>query len=539
MNIHGSMYQMLSESVQLHPRDNAMLFSGKYVVYQELKDMVDRLANGLEAMGVGPGVVVTMALPNTFEAVVAFYAVNKLGGLCHMVHPLTPVKQMTRFLEETGSEMLFILDVMYGHYQDLLKEPGIRLILASAVQELGWLKRTLYRLMNRKRIPSSTALPDHAYPYASISRDGESETYPFKAETTQIYLHSGGTSGEPKTIELSSLAINALGLKADYILKEPNYRNCHMLAVLPMFHGFGLCMGIHAMLVLGAVSTLMPKFNASETIRLIKQNRLNYIIGVPSLYEALLQDPSFAGAHLKNLRQAFVGGDYVALDLKRRFDQVMVAHQSQARLCEGYGLTEVVSVASVNILQENNPHTVGKALPGIEIRTVDVESRDFLPVNTPGEIAIRGETMMNGYLNDDEANHKTFLMDSEGHRWLLTGDYGVVDSDGYVHFKQRLKRIVKVLGMPVMPSEIENLIMSLHEIKEVAAVGMPDLDKGSVIKLFIVLDAQKPRTYDDEGLKSFIKAELSVYAMPKEIVHLTELPKTPLGKVDTLKLEAM
>ncbi|MDY0278866.1 MAG: AMP-binding protein, partial [Acholeplasma sp.] len=296
--------------------------------------------------------------------------------------------------------------------------------------------------------------------------------------------------------------------------------------------------GVHAMLVFGGADTLMPKFDANKTIQLLKGNKINYLIGVPTLFEALLNHPEFSGPHLKNLRQAYVGGDYVSPSLKQRFNQVMADNQSHAQLLEGYGLTEVVTVCAVNTIFDQKMGTVGKPLPGIDIKIIDLETRETLPINESGEIAVSGPTRMNGYLNDTQATNSTFLS-IDGKTYVLTGDYGAIDEDGYIIFKQRLKRIIKVSGMPVLPSEIETLVSSMPGISEVAAVGVKDQDRGNMIKLFITLKPGITKKISDEEIKSKIKSELSIYAVPKSIVYLDKMPKTIIGKIDTKELDKM
>ncbi|MDY0373239.1 MAG: fatty acid--CoA ligase family protein, partial [Candidatus Izemoplasmatales bacterium] len=212
---------------------------------------------------------------------------------------------------------------------------------------------------------------------------------------------------------------------------------------------------------------------------------------------------------------------------------------SQARLLEGYGLTEVVTVSAVNIPTDSAPRGVGKPLPGIDMAIYDGDKQAFCGPNEAGEIVVSGPTMMNGYLKDSEATEQTIMTDETGKSWIRTGDYGMIDSDGYVWFKQRLKRIVKVLGMPVLPAEIENLMTSLAEIKEAAAVGVPDSEKGFVIKLYLVKEPTAQTAVADDTIKQLIKSEISPYAVPGEIVYLSELPKTDLGKIDTRKLETI
>jgi long-chain acyl-CoA synthetase len=535
MNPKQSMYQLIRETAQAFPQRPALLFMGKEVTYEQLITEVDKAAYGLIQDGLKAGDVITLCLANFFETVYLFYAANKLGILLHMVHPLTPPAQMKTFMTETGSRVLFITDSFWGVYAPLLESMPIRILLVNPMRTMGLIKQTAYRLINRKRLKGLIRSERLKNVDFYFSRWGETPTVA-NAVGPAVYLHSGGTSGTPKTIQLSSFAINALAMQVDYVMAEADFNDRHMLAVLPMFHGFGLCMGIHGMLVFGGADTLMPKFNAKQTIQMIKKNQISYIIGVPTLFNALLHHPKFAGPHLQNLRQAYVGGDFVSPALKERFNTVMQEHGSNARLLEGYGLTEVVSVCAVNTLKASKEGTVGKPLPGIDIQVVDLETRMVCPADQPGEIAIHGETMMLGYLGETEQTSSAFFTDSSGVKWILTGDYGYFDTEGYLHFKQRLKRIVKVSGMPVMPSEIETILTAYPNVREAAAIGVPDEQLGHVIRVYLALKDQNS-PIDETALKQRIKSQLSVFAVPKQIIILEELPKTVIGKVDTLSLQ--
>lgn len=536
MQVKTSLYEVLLETKIQSPNNNALLFMKKYVTYEELIKNIDLVSAGLYQLGIRAGDKVTMAMPNVFEAIYSFYAVNRLGAIAHFVHPLTPVKQISRFMEKLGSKTLMILDTFYDHYKEVLELEGTRLILANPTDSFSIVKKLGYAVINRKK-RKGIVYSNRVIKFKELLKYKDiPASSPSLLKADSVYLHSGGTSGEPKTICLSDFAINSLASKTSYILGETEFKDRHMLAVLPLFHGFGLCMGIHAMLAFGGVDTLMPKYDSKETIELLKNNQVNYVIGVPSLFENLISHPEVRGAHLKNLHQAFVGGDYVALDLKYRFDRLMKEYGSKARLLEGYGLTEVVTVCAVNTLQDHLQTSVGKVLPGLEINIVDLETREFLPKDSLGEIVVSGDTMMNGYL-ESESSTEVFL--SQGKKtWVLTGDYGFIDQEGYLHFKQRLKRIIKVSGMPVLPSEIENLIMNMSDVKEVSAVGVPDEQRGNMIKLFVVASALKEEILT-ETIKQTIKEELGIYAVPKEIVYLETLPKTIIGKVDTRQLEKM
>lgn len=537
MQANMTLFQAVETTANEFPNRIALQFMGKRISYKSLIDKINLTAKGLSLLGFQSGDIMTLCLPNIFETIYTFYAAHKLGVICHMVHPLTPVNQLKNQMIATNSKGLMIVDTFYDHYSSLLDDLNGFIILATPVDEYGLIKKLGYRFINRARLqvikPHNRLYRFHEL----LSDQTPVSTVATNPKQTAVYLHSGGTSGTPKTIELSHYAINQLASNTDYILDEHNFENRHMLAVLPMFHGFGLCMGVHAMLCFGGVDTLMPKFKADDVIKLIKKNQINYVIGVPTLFEALLNNPNFKGPHLVNLKQAFVGGDYVSPTLKQRFNTIMSRWQSPALLLEGYGLTEVVTVCAVNTRFDNKEGTVGRALPGITIAIVDTETKAMLSVGDYGEIAVSGPTQMNGYLSDVEGTAST-IKNYDGQSYVLTGDYGKMDGDGYVYFKQRLKRIIKVSGMPVLPSEIETLVSTYDHISEVAAVGVSDEQRGSRIRLFVTLKPGMDKLVSDAEIMEKIKSELSIYAVPKSITYLDQMPKTIIGKIDTRALES-
>lgn len=536
MEFNKTLYEAVKETAKKFPERNALLFMGKYITYQQLVEHIDKVASGFYDLGIRKGDVVTLAMPNVFEAIFALYGLNKIGVICHLVHPLTPAIQMSKFMKQTKSNHILVLEAFFEHYKSLLKEKDLKLILVNPVNEFGFIKKIGYKILNKKKL-KNIEFDDRVLSFSNIKSSTDIDGNIIEAHDTAFLLHSGGTSGEPKTIELSNYAINFLADKIPHIMGKKTFNNTHMLAVLPMFHGFGLCMGIHGMMMCGGVDTLMPKFDSDEAIKLIKNNQINIIIGVPSLFESLLRHKEFRCKELKNVEQAFVGGDYVALDLKNRWDEAMKYYYSKARLLEGYGLTEVVTVSCVNTLKEHNQGSVGKPLPGIKMAILNQKTKEIIGDDVAGEIVVNGPTMMNGYLNDDIATQQT-IIDINGEKWVRTGDLGFIDSEGYVHFKQRLKRIIKVSGIPVLPSEIENFMMSLEEVKEVAAIGVSDPFKGNKVKLFIAWNkGQIPLSHTK--IKNLIKNNISRYAEPDEIVEMAELPKTVIGKVNVLELEKM
>lgn len=538
MNPNQSLYRTLADTASRHPENAALHLMGKSLSYREFLTQVERVASGLSARGIRQGDVLTLCMPNVFDCLFVFYAANKIGAVCHMVHPMTPAKQMERFLTETDSHFLFVLDSFHAVFEPLLGAGNLTLVLCSPVDGLSVVKRIGYRILNRKKLSGVRRHPS-LLKFSAFQKAGAPvPEAPRDPKADSMLLHSGGTSGKPKTIALSDFAVNSLAMKADFILEEEDLRDKKMLAVLPMFHGFGLCMGVHGLLCFGGCDVLMPKFSAKETIGLLKKNQLNFIIGVPTLFENLLSNPEFAGPHLKNLRRAYVGGDFVSPTLKEQFDRTVANHGSESRLLEGYGLTEVVTVCAVNRLSDYRPDSVGRPLPGIKVKIVGLSTREELPLGTSGEIAVAGDTRMNGYFRDPETTASTFWKGPDGDTYVLTGDYGRMGEAGHLYFQQRMKRIVKVSGMPVMPSEIETLVTAIPGVAEAAAIGVDDFERGHMIKLFIRMKPGDFPRPEESTLRKKIKEEISPYAVPKSVEFLGEMPHTLIGKVDIPALEA-
>lgn len=522
MDIDVSLYRALANGAARVPASApALYYKGKAFSYGTLLRSIDRLAAGLVRLGVRSGDAVTICMPNTPESVCALYAVNKIGAVAHLVHPLAPQKQLARFMEKVSSVLLITLNINLRQYAPLAAQLKLGIVSASPAQSLGALKRRLFDFANRKDIVKCGI--DYA---RLLKKDGVAEET--ATPDAAVYLHSGGTSGEPKVIALSSAAVNALVAKAPHILSfMDKLEGTSMLAVLPTFHGFGLAMGVHAPLVWGAVAALMPKFSTKETIDLIERGRLNYLIGVPALYEALLKNPRFCGEKLKNVRIAFIGGDSVMPDLLERFNTRMAEGGSSARLFEGYGLTETVTVCNVNLFDAVRAGSVGKPLPGIDVRIVD-DSGAEVPTGETGEIWIAGDTLMNEYLGAAEETAEAFA-DLDGVKYVRTGDAGCVDADGFLYFKQRIKRIIKIAGISVYPSEIEAVASSLGIEETCAVEGKSDMGK-TTVELYLYTSGARPST---EQVRQTILESLGKYAVPTVVEYLeTPFPRTLVGKVD-------
>lgn len=508
----------------------ALYYKGKFFSYKTLKINVDILAEALTYKGVVKGEAVTVCMPNIPEAIYALYAISKIGATAHMVHPLAPCEQLKNFMKKVNSVMLITLNINSKEYAPLASTLRYGIVTVSPANSLGSIKRRIFDFTSRKSILKRA---DNITDYNSLIKNRKAAGI---SESSKVYLHSGGTSGEPKVIVLSDSTVNALVSRAPHILGfMPRIEGTFMLAVLPMFHGFGLAMGVHAPLCYGAVSVLMPKFSTKETIDLIKKGRLNYIIGVPALYEALLRREEFNGGSLKNIKVGFVGGDCVSPDLIERFNARMEKWGSEARLFEGYGLTETVTVCNVNLYGASKIGSVGKPLPDIKMLIAD-ENNKPLACGATGEILIGGDTLMDGYL-DNPTDTQAAFVEIDGCKYVRTGDAGTVDEDGFLYFKQRIKRIIKISGISVYPSEIENVAASLSPDICAACAIEGKNDKGNtIVELYLVSTAQEKDRPNAEDIKEGILKQLGKYAVPQKVTYLESMPQTLVGKIDVLAL---
>ena len=518
------MYQTIKDFYKKDLNSPALLYMGRTFTYAQLFDEIDKAAAKLSAY-VKEGDVATVCMPNTPECVFCFYALNRLGVVAHMVHPLAPLNQIKKFMTAANSKLLITLSINLEKYAPLTSEYPI--VSVHPARTLGAIKRRLFDIKVKPYNGDMTGITDY----------DDLKVLPLPPEparddkTAGVYLNSGGTGGEPKIIELSDDAVNKLGNRGLEALGLPDGRGMYMLAVVPMSHGYGLTMGVHTTLTYGAVSVLMPKFDVKLTVKLVKKNKMHFLVGVPNLYRALLKQKGFNGKALKNIYIGYVGGDCVPQPLLDEFNDRMKNVGAKCRLFEGYGLTETTNVCVVNNYDHNRRGSLGKPFIGLTAAICQPDTDKLLSVGEKGEILIAGDTLMNGYLNNPKDTAAAFVT-IDGVKYVRTGDYGYMDDDGYLYFVQRLKRIIIISGINVFPRDIEASAMELDGVTGACAVEYKDKGK-TKIALYLT---GKPLPAD--VVRTKITADLSHYAKPTIVEFIDKIPVTPMLKADTLALSA-
>lgn len=537
----GSMMDAVSAVAEKYPDQAAYTFQGVKTTYRELLEQAHRVARAFAAAGVRKDDRVTVCLPNCPQAVLCFYGLNLIGAVATMIHPLSSVGEIAFYLRDSGSKVAVTLDQFYGKFQDVMQEqPLDKLIVATIGDALTPILRAGYWLTQGRKLQ----VPEIAAPaekWRAFLQNGDAYEQPYlvkrMAEEPAAILFSGGTTGVTKGILLSNLNFNALGLQTIAMATtfEPGQR---MLAAMPMFHGFGLGVCIHTMLVAGGTCILVPRVSVESYARLLKKEQPNYIAGVPTLYEGITRNPYMDGVNLACLKGVFSGGDSLSIELKKKFDLFLKEHGATVQVREGYGTTECVTASCLTPYDMYREGSIGLPFPDTYYKIVQVGTTDELPYGEEGEICLTGPSMMMGYINQPEETKNTMRLHADGHTWIHTGDLGYMDEDGFIYFRQRIKRMIVTSGYNVYPSQLENIIDAHEAVQMSCVIGVKDPYKMQKVKAFVVLKpgvAETPELM--ESIREHCRRHIAKYAMPYEIEVRDSLPKTLVGKVAYTVLE--
>ena len=538
----GSMYDKVASISENYPDYIAYDFMGSKTRYKDFIRKVDECARALAAIGVKEGESVTICMPNAPQAVIMFYAVNKIGAIANMVHPLSGEKEIEFCLKESASVVCLTLDQFYGKFENIRNNIPLRsLILTSIKDALSPIKKKGYYLADGRKIKKVPANAEIVW-WEKFLRDGARYHGPFhavrKSEDPAVILYSGGTTGTMKGILLSNMNFNALSQQI--IATNPMFKpGDKMLAVMPIFHGFGLGVCIHSMLASGGRCLLIPRFNPESYAKLLKKHKPNFIAGVPTLYEALLRIKSLDRVDLSCLKGVFSGGDSLSIELKKRFDAFLANHNASIPVREGYGTTECVTASCLTPSHMAKEGSIGLPFPDTFYKIVKPGTEEEVPYGEEGEICLAGPTVMMEYINNPEETANTLRRHKDGLNGVHTGALGMMDDEGFIYFRQRIKRMIVTSGYNVYPSRIEN-ILDAHELVHMSCViGVPDPYKIQKVAAFVVL---KPdvKVSEDEARKillEYCSKHVAKYAMPAYIEFRDMLPKTLVGKVAYRVLE--
>jgi len=540
-----TIYEMIRDTAERFPDNIAYEFMGKQTTYAQFLRRIDLTAQSYLAMGVRKGDRVTICMPNCPQAVDSFYALNRIGAIGNMIHPLSAAGEIKFYLDFSHSHVILTLDQFYPKVDSIRKElkDSVTILVARIKDELPPVLAVGFALTKGRKLPKVPARAAGVLRWNDFLAAGRQRTLPLpeidgKAEDGAAILYSGGTTGTTKGILLSNLNFNALGLQTIAASGFAPIDGMKMLSVMPVFHGFGLGIGIHTALIGGATCILVPQFNVNTYADLLVKKKPNIIPGVPTLFEALLRAEKLEKADLGFLKGVFCGGDSLSIELKKKVDAFLTAHNATVQIRQGYGLTECVTASCLTPKDYNREGSIGVPFPDTYYKICKPGTMEEVAPNTEGEICLTGPTVMVEYVDNPEETAHTLRRHSDNRIWLHTGDLGKMDEDGFIYFSQRIKRMIITSGYNVYPGQLENVIDGHEKVLLSCVIGVKDPYKMQKIKAFVVLKpGNEPSDEVKRELLDYCRLHIAKYAMPYDIEFRTELPKTLVGKVAYRVLE--
>ncbi|WP_291391598.1 long-chain fatty acid--CoA ligase [Devosia sp.] len=515
------------------PQSDALDFLGKKTRYGELGKQINAFAGALQSeFGIAKGTRVALLLPNTPFYVIAYYAILRAGGIVVNCNPLYTVKELTHIVGNAGAELMVTLDLsqVFDKAEKLAEAGHVKkLIVCHFPDALPGPKKLLFKLAKSgdlRKLDRSTVADRITRFDQMLARKLAPQPVTIDPKSdVAVQQYTGGTTGLPKGAMLSHANIAANLSQIDAWGCGLFYPPSRVVAVLPFFHIFSMTVCMNVPLSVGAQVVMLPRFELKAFLQLMSRTGANVLPAVPTLIQALARTGERAKPHLVSVEVAISGGAPLSDEVRENWSKV-----STALLAEGYGLTEASPVVCCAALRvPSKPRSIGQPLPATDIRFVDVDTNQVVPLGQRGELQVKGPQVMLGYHDNPEATRAAFM---DG--WLRTGDVGIMDDDGYVFIVDRIKDLIICSGFNVYPRNVEEAILQHPAVEEANVIGVPDEYRGEAPVAFVKLkDGQQT---SEAELKKFLAQSLNKIEMPKEIIFKDQLPKTLIGKLSKKEL---
>ena len=520
----------------------AITYFGTTRTYTEFYNQIHIAAKAFKSQGIRKGDVVSIISANIPEALISFYALNKIGAVANMLHPLLSENEIKEALQKYSTVMVVAMDITYSKLKNIIDDTSVyKTIIISAKDSMNILMKVGYEVTQGRKVEKPKS-DEHIMFWKEFYKKGQNYNgknieEPGHKDTPAVILQSGGSTGTPKGIVLSNGNFNAATIAATKAYPDL-CSDDRILGIMPIFHGFGLEVSLNDAFCVGAEVVLIPTFKAQEFDKLLTKHNPSVIVGVPTLFEALTTNERMDGVNLTNLKYVIAGGDTLNKARVTKINDFLHAHGAQTNMIQGYGMTEAVAAVSVDLRNASQPGTIGIPWPGIYVKIVEPGTDKEMPYGEDGEICICAPTVMLGYYNNEKETNDALRIHKDGNLWLHSGDIGCMDKDGFIQYKQRIKRMIVTSGYNVYPSQIEEVLESHPAVMDSTVIGIPHPYKVEVAKAYIALnkgysDNQKLR----DELLELCKKNLAHYSIPKEWEFRKSLPKTIVGKVDFKKLQ--
>ena len=537
-----TIYEYLYENNKDYPNDIALEYMGAKITYGELFAHIDACEKSLSALQVKQGDIVTVALPSIPEALYIVYALNKMGAVANMIHPLAGEKEILHYLNEVNSEVAIIFEGTYKIVASSIHTTTVKkAVVVSAGDSLPFGIKQLYMLKNK--LPKFT--PDGLFmnwkQFLALGKTAEVTPVKKDSSTVAVISHTGGTTGEPKGVMCSDRNINALIWQIGCNL--PHGRQERYMVVLPPFINYSLVNAMLEPLAFGFRVILIPAYDPSKFDEYIKKYRPNHISSIPAYWEACLSNEKLKRMDLSCLKYIFYGGDAMNVKKEAEVNELLANGGANIKLRKGLGSTEMVSAATVTYDDCNMPGSVGAPLIKVNCKIVEPDTFDELTYNQEGEICFAGETLMLGYYNKQDATDEIVKIHPDGQRWIHTGDLGHITENGVLFITGRIKRIIMTKGKDgvvtkMFPDRVEKAVLEHPAVGLCCVIGVEDEARIHYAKAVVVLNEGFKES--DELTQEIIrncKSALPEYMVPDVVQYRADMPRTERGKVDYRALE--
>lgn len=538
-----NIYDFLVRKIEKHGYINniAITYYGTHITYRTFLKKIDETADKFLSLGVKKFDIVTILSANVPEALYAFYALNKIGAVANMLHPLLSQNEIKDALNKYETKYVVALDSTLKTLNKIIDETKVnKVIIISPDDSMNIFMKIIYRLTTIKtkiKFPLDRNLYIKWKKFQKLKTEDIYYDKTPQKDDPALILQSGGTTGTPKGIVLSNGNINASTVAVLNNFSELSEKD-KVLGIMPIFHGFGLEVSINDIFCAGAEVVLIPLFKASKFHKLLIKYKPTVLVGVPTLFEALTKNKEIEDIDLSQLKYVVAGGDSLSKSRVEDINDFLHMHGARTNMLQGYGLTEAVAAVSVDMKDLPRPGTIGIPLPGVYVGIFEPNTEERVDYGEDGEICVCGPTVMLGYYDNEGETNLALRHHKDGNVWLHTGDIGSMDEDGFITYKQRLKRMIISSGYNVYPSQIEEVLEKHESVEAASVVGIPHPYKVEVPKAFVVL--KKGYKLNDELKEDLIKhckKNLAYYSVPKQFEQLDRLPKTMIGKVDFKELK--
>ncbi|MDN7227012.1 AMP-binding protein [Planococcus liqunii] len=518
--------EYLTHAYEKFPEKVAIHFLGKDVTYHELYDSSKRFANYLQTLGIKKGDRVSIMLPNCPQAVISFYGVLYAGGVVVMTNPLYTEREIAYQMNDSGAKAIVSLDILFPRISKVVKETKLENVIITGIKDyLPFPKNLVYPMVQKKQYGMTVKVEhrgiNHLFTEIMKTASTEVAKTPFDFEEDLALLqYTGGTTGSPKGVMLTHKNLISNATMCDSWLYKGTNGEETIMGIIPLFHVYGLTTVLILSVMQGNRMVLLPKFEPETALKTINKQKPTLFPGAPTLYIGLMNHPDIGKYDLSSIEACLSGSAPLPAEVQEKFEKL-----TGGKLVEGYGLTETSPVTHSNLLWgERVKGSIGMPYPDTDCKIFLPGTTDPVPNGQIGEIAIKGPQVMKGYWNRPEDTAATIV---DG--WLLTGDLGYMNEEGFFFIVDRKKDMIIAGGFNIYPREIEEVLYEHEAVQECVVAGVPDAYRGETVKAYIV--QKEGYNVSEEEFNTYCREHLASFKVPRIYEFRKELPKTAVGKI--------